>query len=604
MNPIGKIQGWVHRTIPQIYTEAMSYYELLEAIMAKLDEVIDSTNEFLKQDLEDYIVKILNEWMEDGTLDTIINQGVFGQINADITELKNTKQSIDTLHFVDVIEYQKKMGLTFTTAMQRVLDMAKGDGIGVHAVVKTGKYDLTAELRAYADTVIESQEGVEYTRKHNGYMLMTDARGSSTTGYSGAGNIRVTGGVWNCNGVAYPSKASGFRFSHGKGFIVERVEIKDPANSHHIEFNACADIHVRENRFLGWAGTADTFNEAIQLDIAMFGVTDIGADDSTPCKDVWIENNYFGNSGTVGSNSIGRAIGAHNSVMGKAQTNINISGNTIEDTLSWAIRAYNWEDVSIKDNIFRRVGAGINVRAAITGVDTMDSVGNQVGAEPLYNFTITGNNFRRTTSKGRMIEIYGESGTSGKIYGAIVSDNTIDMTGSTTSYDAIDFSFTEDITCTGNRIKNCTGRGIIVVTSSHSATISGNTLKSIGEDGIYLGTGCNYITVTGNIVQQTGYNGLYANSNELVTIADNIFGGVNGKNDADPRNHIRMVTACDLVTITGNICRNFSTTHSTGMAIYVTNTCKNVRVTDNITKGFTNSINPVNGSLDSLGNMI
>lgn len=86
---IDKITWWLQTTLPQVYTEDMSYYELLTAVMNKLNEVTDATNEFLGQDLEKTVTDILNDWNTSGKLADVINNGVFTVINDKITQTKS-----------------------------------------------------------------------------------------------------------------------------------------------------------------------------------------------------------------------------------------------------------------------------------------------------------------------------------------------------------------------------------------------------------------------------------------------------------------------------------------------------------------------------------
>lgn len=547
------------------------------------------------------------------TLDTNVVDDLGVSVKSKIDTINQSlpgKLNIDDLQYIDVMHYAERKSLDVTTAFQQCLDIANTSG-SVHVLLKSGSdITLTSELKVYENTIIECGSNVTIRRGHNGYLLVNGNRSTESNptlsgGYLGRGNITIIGGTWDGNGVNFTSKASIFHIAHAENVLIRDSVFKDPANSHHIEFNSSKNIHVTNCKFLGWAGTVDTFNEAIQLDIAKLGVTVIGADDGTPCRDVHISGCYFGPSGTLGSNNIARGIGSHSATAGKQQRNINISNCIFEDTISWAVRAYNWRDLSVSNCKFNNCGAGVNVRASITGVDTQDPTGVQVGSEEIINIVIIGNEFNGTTSAGRLIECYGEAGTAGEIKGITVANNILDMTGATTGYDAINFNLCEEVTCNGNRIQGCTGTGIHVNGLSESVSILGNVLEDITEDAILIASGSNYINISNNLLLKIGLNGIYATGAQIVTISNNTIGGVNGVNSVgDPRNHIRLVSGVDLGVVEGNICRNYSTSHVVDRAMYVTNSCTNVRVANNVTIGFTNnSINPVNGTLDGNGNM-
>jgi parallel beta-helix repeat protein len=84
---IEKLNVWLQRTIPQVYDDSMSFYELLETIKKKLDEVIDETNLYFDGTyIEDHVDTMLTGWKDDGTLDAIINQNIFNDLNRKVDE--------------------------------------------------------------------------------------------------------------------------------------------------------------------------------------------------------------------------------------------------------------------------------------------------------------------------------------------------------------------------------------------------------------------------------------------------------------------------------------------------------------------------------------
>lgn len=598
-----------HLNVPnswqQYWTKYPEGYSIIEALInwvGQVDDMVDNINdlndrmdEFIESfeaDLQDTVADMLNEWKDDGTLADIINNEVFGE-----------KQNISDLPYIDVVQHMNRLEVDFTTAFKYALTLSSlVDAMRI--IVPYGQYTLTEELVIGSNTIIQLGQGVVLSRGHTGYLFVNGERTDTTTAYNGNSNIRIEGGTLDGMGTIITDKASVLHFSHAQNIELKDVTIKDPANSHHVEFNSTRNIVVEDCRFLGWAGTVDTYNEAIQLDIAKLANTIIGAGDGTPCRNVTISNCYFGDSGTAGSNHIARAVGGHNATIGSRIENVSIVNCVMENTLSIGVRCYNWSDVTISGNHFINCGAGINVRAAITGVDTQDAGGINVGAEQNDNFTIANNTFYGTTSAGRMIEIFGESGTNGLIHNVSITGNTLNMTGATDSYDALIFSDCRVVSATGNTILNCTGNGI-VLRSTQLATLSGNTLDNIGEDGVNIQNSTFYTTLTGNTLRKVGINGVYVSAAVGFDIVGNTFAGVNGIADAgDPRNHIRVVSSSTLGTIVGNTCRNFSTTHTTPTALFISNTTTNTITTSNNTAGFTNSIASTGGTLDPNGNLV
>lgn len=68
------IRPYCYKIIPLIYDDSLSYYEVLCKLRAKLNEVIEQLN--LNYDIAEEVNRILNEWLEDGTLKTMIDSAL------------------------------------------------------------------------------------------------------------------------------------------------------------------------------------------------------------------------------------------------------------------------------------------------------------------------------------------------------------------------------------------------------------------------------------------------------------------------------------------------------------------------------------------------
>lgn len=105
-NQISNFKFWCQKVMPMVYDDSLSYYELLNKVVAKLNECINSNNtiangfEQLKAfidnyfntlDIQDEINAKLDAMATDGTLDEIINQHIFGGIRNQLNDLENTK---------------------------------------------------------------------------------------------------------------------------------------------------------------------------------------------------------------------------------------------------------------------------------------------------------------------------------------------------------------------------------------------------------------------------------------------------------------------------------------------------------------------------------
>ena len=91
------IDKFSHGFINSVYEfNDFTLNELICKLAQKMDEVISQSNEsfnyleWLKgQGLSDEIIKIMIEWKENGTLETIINENLFNELNTKIDEINN-----------------------------------------------------------------------------------------------------------------------------------------------------------------------------------------------------------------------------------------------------------------------------------------------------------------------------------------------------------------------------------------------------------------------------------------------------------------------------------------------------------------------------------
>lgn len=116
MSKIEKIQpshiftNYIYKAIPLAFDESMSYYETLCGVLDLLHthtEVINNNAEVVEElesyvehyfdnlDVQEEINDKLDEMASDGTLDEIINQEIFGQINSNITQINNDINAIN-----------------------------------------------------------------------------------------------------------------------------------------------------------------------------------------------------------------------------------------------------------------------------------------------------------------------------------------------------------------------------------------------------------------------------------------------------------------------------------------------------------------------------
>ena len=520
------------------------------------------------------------------------------------------KELDSELSYLDVNVRQKKYGAkgngttSDSFAFQTAMNLAKTLG-GVRIKIPNGTYRMTSELRLYPNTQFICGPNVKIVRDHPGYLMINGFRSTESTpttagAYDGVGNLRIKGGLWDGNGVAQPSKASIFHLGHGAGFRIENATFKDCANSHHIEFNACKDIWVKNSSFLGWVGTVDTFNEAIQFDLAKPPTATIGQADNTVCKNAWIEDCYFGKSGTPGSSGIGRAVGSHACTINRWHENINILNNTVEESQSFAFRAYSWKNFKIDGNHMINCPYGINVRTPITAdpEDTKNELGVQTNASQICEgFSVSGNRFEGGGTGGRYIEIYGE--TTGRNFDGEVNFNIIKGKGLAAQH-GIYIVYSDFITMMGNHINGIYGGNsvnAITLVNSQDCTLSTNKIRDIKGNGIHVSDNSHNVEIIANTVKQVGVNSVYVATNiNVASVIANILIGCNGNLAGAANNFIRMTSTVTGVNIANNICRNFGSSHVATVAMELTSTVKEVIRNGNNFKGFTVVDASVNGA--------
>ena len=490
-----------------------------------------------------------------------------------------------------------------TAAFQAALNSASSAGTFLN--VGGGTWNLTNELFVKKNTYILCDPGAVMVRKHTGYMIINGDRAIAAPGaYSGHGNITIKGGIWDANGANQPGLGSIFHFGHGEGIKVLESTLKDVVGSHHIEFNACKDIIVRDSKFLGWFGSGNV--EAIQLDVAYPTLNNVQKvtllpGDGSPCKNVLIEHNYFGSSGTPGSSELSRAIGGHNAIIGKKHYNIRILNNTIEKTTSYAIRPYNWSNLEISGNTLVECAAGIAVIPPLTSdpKDTITVDGTQTNAsENNEDITIEKNKIIGGCSLSYPIIVNGEP--TGRMKVVTINGNQISQIKTVnTMWSGIYFNYVDDGTADGNKVLAPGGSGIVIAGMSDGITLGDNVIKDPRIHGVTVEPGSKNITMGDNVIKRCGRTGILLDGAVGVTIGTNLIAGVNGNpepgDDETACTYIKAINESRRLSISGNTGYNVSGFNA-AMGLYITNTCSEVSRAGNNFYGLSNQVNATNAS--------
>jgi hypothetical protein len=262
-----------------------------------------------------------------------------------------------------------------------------------------------------------------------------------------------------------------------------------------------------------------------------------------------------------------------------------ITNNTIENSGSFAIRAYSWRRFHIDNNNLINCAAGINVRTSIVGADTIDVNGNQTNSsQPSESGMISGNIIVGGLNSGRAIEVYGSS--DGKPTGIKVIGNEIVSDKSSSVNDAIIINYGEKCTVANNRINGIGGSGIVIANSSTDTVVEGNSIESVAEHGILVGNGCHYINASNNTIKLVGMIGInVTGSIECVTLNGNTIAGVNGLSAS--YEFIKFSGTINRVVLSANNLRNVGSNYTAIQGLTVSSSSDMFVSIGNNFKGFT-----------------
>lgn len=533
--------------------------ELLCSFFNKINECIDLSNEsfnileWIKEEgLSNETVKLLNEWLEDGTITELINHEKFNSILEECrnaindyklivdTELNNVNESVDTKfnNYGTEIDnkfktYQSEINNsleTFNNAISEKLENNQNENqqminelkettneaiekvFSIVYVSNTTQLELAIEKAVLNPTIIYLREGV--------YNLSKTSYIPSNTSLIGLGNVKVQADGLNCyftnkaikGALGYTGsnnihieniyfdgkgKADGLTmiaFAHAENVSIKNCTFYDLHMWHMVEFNAVNQGVIYGCKFKNYGNVGANGTEAIQLD-AMLSEAQFpwfGAYDDTSCQFITIENNIFEDIGKI-------AIGNHSFK-----------------------RGVTLKDIFIKNNYFNRVGKAINLHdfnnlcvSENTSADCRTFFHTENKENTSSYLVISGNKHRGYYINS--IEGLGDE----RFVGINVEGNKGDYR-------------VEFVTITDNHITLCSGHGIGY--TADYVTVANNKFFNIARNGIYhFGGLCG--SIYGNCFKDTGKeSGRYAilvgnnqnTSSKGVVVNGNTIANLNG----------------------------------------------------------------------------
>lgn len=558
-------------------TNSKSFYDYLGRLQ-KLFETLASRiweyDEELAQRFEEWdkliqqfpenVEKLLIEWLEDGTLEKIINENIFRDLNNKIDNLKDRYDKKFNRFIINIDEFEG----SDCVKINQALIMANVLG-GATVFVPARTYKLTCELVMYGNTTLYCEKGAVLERHHSGYMLLNGVRGKSYSKYNGNGNIAIYNGVWDGKAqLELGGKGSNIAIAHADGVHIEGVEVIN-ANSHSIELNSSRNVLIENSKFLGQLGSLQ-YVEGIQLDLSTeggFGA--FGEFDNTPCENVTIQNNVFGASDDLPA--LSRGIGTHSTRIGVLFNNVKILNNEFNGLRDFSIQLLCYKDSLIEGNMFYKCTGGViiyssNPDNASHILDKYNQITTAV--QPCSYITVSRNTFEQIEGK-QVLYNYGreKSRNNNIFFKDNVVKNCVDNSGN------IMMIFSNDCKIDGNSVTRV-NKFAIYCRNMVNVSIDNNNIEETGNyTGIRVFEACRYITVRNNHIKRVGGNAINIITDVYsIIVAGNMIAGCNGLGKEYDAIYIHSTGG--YINVNNNIMRILSG-YQYESAIYITQTINN-----------------------------
>jgi hypothetical protein len=358
-----------------------------------------------------------------------------------------------------------------TAAIQEALDL------GGSITIPKGTYNISQSLVVGSNTFIQMDAETVIKATADIYCIFKNGKSTDTfSGYSGNGNIKISGGTLDCNSAEIAVPIGGIVFGHGENISFENITIKDVREIHHIEINSLKNVLVENCNFVGFAGVR-TFSEAIQIDLAAseenFPV--FGSWDNTLCQYITIRDCSF--------TSVGSGIGTHVQESQLWHDHILIENCEFINLLSHGISVLNFKKFKIRDNVFVNTDNGIYIDGS-------------------YDGSIYTNDFKDTIRNGIMISnsssIHIEQPTASRS-----GENGISV-----------YNGCKNIHITNANITESLSNGINFSESTESS-VSNSTIIENGAHGLFIHDSSSFIKVSDNFIKNNAFSGVNLSVNSF-----------------------------------------------------------------------------------------
>lgn len=376
--------------LPGAYDEGMTILQKLNKIIQYCNELGLLTNEVIakwnevmqwvmEDGLWDAVNKKIDEMVEDGTMDDIINVDLFNQLRDAITALENRSTAIEGINtrqdsditvlradFEQLVEdVDKTVKDALSPFMERtdklivnVLQFgAVGDGVtdnsqafkdamevvkdGGTIYIPYGDYLMHDFAELYPNVSVIATKGTIIRKNMNSISAYTFVTGRTrgTSGYGGSTKNNYIYGItfqgYAESGTRY--YANGLILNHSQDFHINDCEFRHCIfNGHALDLGGCDDILIENTDFIGCYNNAGKeYTEAIQIDSST--PTGTGSEytglDALPTKNVTIRGCKFLPSVDLsgGYMPAPNPLGNHGHTAGKFYENILFEDNEVVD---------------------------------------------------------------------------------------------------------------------------------------------------------------------------------------------------------------------------------------------------------------------------------